>query len=103
MTDFEEGTFAKWDVQGTAFGKAPAKIAGRQHPDMVHGYQGQFLADSWPDRAKGKLTSKPFAIERPIVSFLIGGGNHPGLTCVNLVERQSGPYGHRETPRLLRP
>jgi len=83
--DFESRTFANWKVEGKAFRNTPARIAERQHPVAVTGYNGQFLADSWPDKAQGKLTSKPFKIERRYISFLIGGGRHAGRTCMNLV------------------
>ncbi len=45
------------------------------------------MADSFlggKDEAKGTLTSKPFTLSRPYINLLVGGGNHPGATCVNL-------------------
>src|SRR5205823_988601 len=37
------------------------------------------------DAATGKLTSKTFTLSRRHVNFFIGGGNHPGRTCLNLL------------------
>ena len=37
------------------------------------------------DKAIGKLTSKPFSITHDYIRFLIGGGNHVGRTCLNLL------------------
>ena len=31
------------------------------------------------------MVSKPFVIEHDLISFLIGGGNHPGATCLQVV------------------
>ncbi len=37
------------------------------------------------DRLTGRLVSPPFKITRRYISFLLGGGNHPGKTCINLI------------------
>jgi len=37
------------------------------------------------DNPQGKMTSKPFTIQRRMIKFLIGGGRHPNRTCLNLV------------------
>ena len=94
--DFESGTYNQWTVEGEAFGKRPAKVGEMFHHQPLRGARGRYLADSFrnegspnasaekSDAPQGKLTSKPFQIVRNYVSFLIGGGDHPGQTCVNL-------------------
>ena len=86
--DFESGTYDKWTVEGEAFGKRPAKIGEIFHHEPMKGAQGNYLADSFlasNDRAQGRLLSKSFVIDRPYINFLIGGGHHPGETCINLL------------------
>jgi uncharacterized protein (DUF608 family) len=86
FANFDGESYGEWKVQGKAFGERPARGAPGAG-QKLHGQQGKGLVNTWlrSDEPRGKLTSPKFTIERPFVSFLIGGGNHPGETCVNLV------------------
>ena len=83
--DFEKGDYAGWTLTGEAFGKAPSRgtEAGQQ---PVSGFAGRRLVNTYiaGDGPQGTATSKPFRIEKQYIGFLIGGGNHPGQTCINL-------------------
>ncbi len=87
FADFEGATFAPWKVEGTAFGKGPSHGAPTREQHL-QGFAGKALANSWAlasDEPKGKLISPDFTIERDYINFLIGGGNHPHETCINLI------------------
>jgi hypothetical protein len=93
--DWNKDTYKGWTVEGTAFGTGPIRKSA------IPDYQGDVGGDTervvnshatapgadvgGKDAATGKLTSRSFKIERPFVQFWIGGGNHPGKTCLNLV------------------
>ncbi len=93
--DFESGAYEDWTVTGKAFGKIPqtletiAKYQGR-----ING-QGKFFVNSHNireggdvragDSLTGTLTSPGFTIDFDSIEFLVGGGAHKGLTCVNLI------------------
>ena len=83
--DFEGGNYSGWFKIGTAFGNAPATgaLPGQQ---VVSGYLGNGLVNSFlnGDTPTGALTSENFIIQKPFINFLIGGGNHPGLTEIRL-------------------
>ena len=83
--DFERDNYDGWKVEGEAFGNKPSRgtEAGQQ---PVSGFAGRRLVNTFVagDGPQGKATSKPFQIERRYIGFLIGGGNHPGQTCLNL-------------------
>ncbi len=86
LADFESATYGDWTVEGEAFGKGPARgtLKGQQE---VIGFVGKGLVNTFldGDRPHGKLTSPVFVLNRSFVTFLIGGGEHRGETCVNLV------------------
>jgi fructan beta-fructosidase len=85
FADFEDAGYGAWAVQGSAFGSGPARgtLPGQ---NVVSGHLGSRLASSFSggDDATGKLISSPFIITNNCINFLIGGGNHPGQTCINL-------------------
>ena len=88
LSDFEGELYdAGWTVEGTAFGTGPAR--GTLPNQMeVSGFLGHGLVNSFlgGDGSTGKLTSPTFSIERPYISFLLGGGGHDGLAINLLVD-----------------
>jgi fructan beta-fructosidase len=87
IADFEGSTYGDgWKTTGTAFGTGPAKgTLPNQMP--VSGFLGKGLVNSFRggDGSTGTLTSPEFKIERKYINFLVGGGKHPGKTCINLL------------------
>lgn len=93
--DFESEIYEGWTAEGTAFGSGPQSQA------TTPSYQGDLgaVGKRWVnshnmrdnvdvargDKHVGTLTSKDFLIERPLIKFLVGGGNHQDETCVNLI------------------
>ena len=97
IADFEGTDYGAWQVEGTAFGKAPARgtLPGQMH---VSGFKGKGLVNSFSggDKTTGLLTSPIFVIERKHISFLIGGGGwraKPASTCSDgkVVRTATGP------------
>ena len=96
--DFEGPTYAKWSVEGTAFGQGPIEMSKIPAYQGDVGGQGARVANSHAsapgdtveqrDAATGVLTSKPFTVARNYINFLIGGGAHKGKTCMNLLVEQ---------------
>lgn len=87
LADFEGEDYGNWIVEGEAFGSGPAR-GTLPNQQQVSGFLGKGLVNTYlggSDRLKGRLISPPFKIERRYLSFLIGGGNHPGKTCIQLV------------------
>ena len=93
--DFEQDRYDGWTATGTAFGEGPlAKDKMPAYQGDV-GAHGQRLVNSHNTRHSeevaagdahtGTLTSKEFTLERDYINLLIGGGNHAGKTCVNVV------------------
>jgi uncharacterized protein (DUF608 family) len=85
FADFESGSYGDWKKTGTAFGDNPAQ-GTLPNQQAVSGFGGKYLVNSFAggDGSVGTLTSPEFTIQRPYINFKIGGGNHPGKTCINL-------------------
>jgi len=87
LADFEGGDYGDWTVEGEAFGDKPAAGTLERQQD-VSGFLGKGLVNTYrggSDQLQGKLTSPSFKIERSFISFLVGGGNQKGMTCINLL------------------
>jgi non-lysosomal glucosylceramidase len=92
---FESDDYRGWTTTGVAFGKGPRGVStlpaymgpvnpqGRRIVNSHRTQDGEDVVKA--DAHTGTLTSPEFVIERHFISFLLGGGNHPGKTCVNLV------------------
>lgn len=85
IADFESKDFGGWTATGSAFGPGPARNVDRQNP--FKGIRGKTVANSFhgDDKSTGTLSSPLFSIAGEAITFFIGGGSHPGQTCVNLV------------------
>jgi fructan beta-fructosidase len=86
LADFEGDDYGGWSASGEAFGKQPAHGALPKQ-QAVSGFRGRGLVNSYlgGDSAQGTLTSPEFEISQDYLCFLIGGGNHQGKTCLNLL------------------
>ncbi|MCH7905768.1 MAG: hypothetical protein IH944_14525 [Armatimonadetes bacterium] len=93
--DWESGEYGNWTVQGSAFGNIPRRITDIADYQGDVNQEGEWLVNSHEvrngesvaegDQHVGTLTSSEFTIRRKYVNFRIGGGNHPGKTCINLI------------------
>ncbi|HEY3320835.1 MAG TPA: GH116 family glycosyl-hydrolase [Planctomycetota bacterium] len=82
--DFEHG-YGKWKVEGEAFGKEPAH-GTLPNQQQVAGFLGTGLVNTFlnGDDTIGRLISQDFTIERNLIRFLVGGGEH-ATTQIRLV------------------
>jgi len=88
--DFESGDLKGWTATGTAFANQPTQGDNSSHRGKPSNLQGKFWIGTFEncpkggtegtiqdDAPTGTLTSAPFKLEKPFISFLIGGGNKP--------------------------
>jgi hypothetical protein len=83
---FEEGTYDGWIVEGTAFGRQPADgPLFDQGP--IGPFEGSRLANSYGGRdlAVGRLLSPEFLVDKPVLTYLVGGGHSPADLAVRLI------------------
>jgi len=84
--DFEDGDYDGWMIEGEGFGKAPA-TGTLPEQQTVSGWHGKGFVNTFlgKDPPQGTAVSNAFTITEPYIAFLIGGGNHKGTTCLNLI------------------
>ena len=86
IADFETADYGGWSATGDAFGDGPAQgtLPGQM---PVSGFIGRGYASSFHhgDGGTGTLVSPAFAIVRPYITFLIGGGKDAERTCMQLI------------------
>lgn len=93
--NWEKETYEGWTVEGTAFGAGPIVRSSVPTYQGDLGGEGQRVVNSHScasanislarDNETGKLTSKPFVIERKSIVLWVGGGDQAGKTCINLL------------------
>lgn len=86
IADFEGEDYGAWIITGSAFGDNPAH-GTLPYQQLVSGYLGDQLVNTYldGDEPTGTANSPEFNISKDFINFLIGGGNHPGKACINLV------------------
>ncbi len=94
--DFEAGDLRDWQAAGDAFAALPVDgdaVAARRN-DMRSAHAGRYWVGSFAsaasDEPRGTLTSVTFTLDRPFVSFLVGGGNKDRATRVEVVRADTG-------------
>ncbi|MCL4220407.1 MAG: hypothetical protein KJZ65_03460 [Phycisphaerales bacterium] len=97
FADFEQETWpAGWVAQGEAMGTGPIARAEMPAYHNVSEDRGLRSVNTHNTRAvgpnvgaadnlKGTLTSPEFTIEKRFINMMVGGGRHPGKTCINLL------------------
>ncbi len=92
IADFESGSYDGWELTGDAFGDRPQTL------QTIPDYQGKinavgkFFVNSHQRRNGGRgddhvgtMTSPKFTINRRFLTMWVGGGDHVGKTCVDLI------------------
>ena len=90
LFDFENGNFDGWTLSGDCWDKQPATVKtfiDRQGNPLVSGIVGKgYLTTLFKSAATtGKAVSKEFTIDKPFLTFRIGGGCYPKEACLNLI------------------
>jgi sucrose-6-phosphate hydrolase SacC (GH32 family) len=90
IEDFEGSDYSEWSITGNAFGEIPAR-GSLKSQGSVTGYLGDQLLNSYHngDKSTGTAISPEFKITKGYINFLIGGGQHPGKTAINLIIEDS--------------
>ncbi|MBY0586815.1 PSD1 and planctomycete cytochrome C domain-containing protein [bacterium] len=85
LGDFDSDDFGQWKASGEAFGVRPSRWNESRTAGAVG--QGFISSDCGADHLTGRIVSPPFTVteDRRYLYFMLGGGNVPFKTCVNVV------------------
>ncbi|MEZ4399456.1 MAG: hypothetical protein R3B06_05535 [Kofleriaceae bacterium] len=85
LFDFEDGTYAKWTLFGSAWGVAPERKS-LEGQGLVRRFGGRYFATSMHggDASTGMLLSGPFTIDADTIRLRLGGGSGDGGLRVEL-------------------
>ena len=98
---FEDGNYEGWTLTGDCWLPEPATsrsfVDPRIRQSLITGFAGKGFLISFKKNMSetGRAVSKEFTIDKPYISFRIGGGYYPGAACLNLVVE--GKIAHSET------
>ena len=97
VEDFEGGTWRGWTTEGEAFGAGPLRVGELAAGQGDVGAIGDGLLNTHnvrredgvqhSDEPVGTLTSDPFVVRRDYLHFLVGGGQRPDLTAIQLLSQ----------------
>ena len=84
---FEDKTFEGWTVTGEAFGQEPVGGPTGYNQGPVGPFEGKYLVNSYHggDSATGRMLSPEFSVDRPKLTYRVGGGNLKGQLMVRLL------------------
>ncbi|MFY7877045.1 MAG: PVC-type heme-binding CxxCH protein, partial [Pirellula sp.] len=99
------GSLEDWTATGGAFKQQPVEgdSVALRRADMASQHEGKYWVGSYEklgDEVQGTLISKPFVVDKPFASFLVGGGGNSNEVRVELVEAASNKVIHRATGRV---
>ena len=88
--DFEQGTYADWTIEGTAFGEKPVEgdVVLLRTGEKISGHEGTYWVNGSEvngHRDLGVMTSTSFSVTQPYAAFMIAGGALGGVR-VELVD-----------------
>ncbi len=92
--DFETGNLDDWTAEGAAFDRQPVQgdAVFARRSDMKSRHLGEYWVGTFEragDAPMGTLTSVPFKLTKPWISFLVAGGSGP-QTRVEVVVKENG-------------
>ncbi|MCH2205209.1 MAG: HEAT repeat domain-containing protein [Lentisphaerales bacterium] len=86
VEDFKQGSFAKWHVEGNAFGKKATRSVGEVIREIKDGSKNLYAHSGHGGvSSTGRMISKEFEIKKKIIEYSIAGGKDKKNLLINLL------------------